>query len=61
MFCTRVAWVCLVCVRLCKEEGSSPGSMQLLRGGIWAVLFGETIRKGFGCGCYFVAKCYGCV
>ena len=22
MFCTRVAWVCLVCLRLCKEEGS---------------------------------------
>ena len=24
MFCTRVAWACLVC--LCKEEGSSPVS-----------------------------------
>ena len=23
MFCTRVAWVCLVCLLLCKEEGSS--------------------------------------
>ena len=33
-FCTRVAWVCLVCLRLCKEEGSSPLSLQLLRGGI---------------------------
>ena len=22
--CTRVAWVCLVCLLLCKEEGSSP-------------------------------------
>ena len=21
MFCTRVAWVCLVCLLLCKEEG----------------------------------------
>ena len=21
--CTRVAWVCLVCLLLCKEEGSS--------------------------------------
>ena len=21
MFCTRVGWVCLVCLRLCKEEG----------------------------------------
>ena len=24
MFCTRVAWVCLVCSLLYKEEGSSP-------------------------------------
>ena len=23
MFCTRAAWVCLLCLRLCKEEGSS--------------------------------------
>ena len=34
MFYTRVAWVCLVCLLLCKEEGSSPMSLQLLRGGI---------------------------
>ena len=39
MFCTRVAWVCLVCLLLCKEEGSSPVSLQLLRGGIWACVF----------------------
>ena len=26
MFCTRVAWVCLVCLLLCEEEGSSPVS-----------------------------------
>ena len=26
MFCTRVAWVCLVCLLLCKEKGSSPVS-----------------------------------
>ena len=26
MFCTRVAWVCLVCLLLCKEDGSSPVS-----------------------------------
>ena len=26
VFCTRVAWVCLVCLLLCKEEGSSPVS-----------------------------------
>ena len=31
MFCTRVAWACLVCLLLCKEEGSSPVSLQLLR------------------------------
>ena len=28
MFCTRVAWVCLVCLLLCKEEGSSPVFLQ---------------------------------
>ena len=32
--CIRVAWACLVCMRLCKEESSSPVSLQLLRGGI---------------------------
>ena len=37
-FCTRVAWVCLVCLLLCKVEGSSPVSLQLLRGGIWACM-----------------------
>ena len=26
MFCTRVACVCLVCLLLCREEGSSPVS-----------------------------------
>ena len=26
MFCTRVAWVYLVCLLLCKEECSSPVS-----------------------------------
>ena len=26
MFCTRVAWVCLVCLLLCKKESSSPVS-----------------------------------
>ena len=38
MFCTRFAWVCLVCLRLCKEEGSSLVSLQFLRGGIWACM-----------------------
>ena len=31
-------WVCLVCLLLCKEKGSSPVSLQLLRGGIWACM-----------------------
>ena len=26
MFCTRVALVCVVCLLLCKEKGSSPVS-----------------------------------
>ena len=26
MFSTHVPWVCLVCLLLCKEEGSSPMS-----------------------------------
>ena len=25
------------------------------------VLFGETIRNVFGCSCYFVVECCGCV
>ena len=37
-FCTRFAWVCLVCLLLSKEEGSSPVSLQLLIGGIWACM-----------------------
>ena len=36
--CTRFAWVCLVCLVLCKVEDSSPVSLQLLRGGIWACM-----------------------
>ena len=26
MSCSRVAWACLACLLLCKEEGSSPVS-----------------------------------
>ena len=29
--CVLYPWVCLVCLVLCKEEGSSPVSLQLLR------------------------------
>ena len=47
MFCTRVAWVCLVCLLLCKEEGSSPVSLQLLRGGIWACMRCPCVFVGF--------------
>ena len=36
--CTRVAWVCLVCLLLCKEEVFSPVSSQLLKGGMWACM-----------------------
>ena len=38
VFGTRVAWGCLGCLLLCKEEGSSPVSLQLLRGGIWTCM-----------------------
>ena len=54
VFCTRVAWACLVCLLLCKEKGSSPVSaipersdmglyemplsMSLLGFGMWAML-----------------------
>ena len=38
VFCTRVACVCLVCLQLCKEEGSSPVSLQLLRGRLWTCM-----------------------
>ena len=26
VFCTHVAWVCLVCLLLCRDEGCSPVS-----------------------------------
>ena len=48
MFCTRVAWVCLVCLRLCKEECSSSVSLPLLR----AVLLSMSLL-GFGMGTMF--------
>ena len=39
--CSAVTVKCCVlypCLLLCKEEGSSPVSLQLLRGGIWAYM-----------------------
>ena len=38
VFCTRVAWVCLVCLLLYKEEGYSPVHLQLLRRGIYGAI-----------------------
>ena len=37
-FATVLFSVCFVCLLLCKEEGSSPVSLQLLRGEIWACM-----------------------
>ena len=43
--------MCLVCFLLCKEEGSSPVSLQLLRGGIWACMRPLSVSLlGFGIG-----------
>ena len=49
VFCTHVALVCSVCLLLCMEEGSSPVSYQLLRGGIWACM-----RFPFLCLCWIL-------
>ena len=51
MFCTRVAWVCLVCLLLCKEEGSSPVSAITERRdmGLYEVPLNESLL-GFGIG-----------
>ena len=51
MFCTRVAWVCLLCLLLCKEEGSYPVSLQLLRRdmGLYEVSLSVSLL-GFGIG-----------
>ena len=52
MFCTRVAWACLVCLLLCKEEGFSPVSLLLLRGkdmGLYEVPLSVSLL-GFGIG-----------
>ena len=51
MFCTRVAWVCLVCLLLCREEGSSPVSAITERRdmGLYEVLLFVS-SLGFGIG-----------
>ena len=48
MFSTRVAWVCLVCLLLCKEVGSPPVSLKLLRGGIRVPLSMSLLGFGMG-------------
>ena len=51
MFCTCVAWVCLVCLLLCKEEGSSPVSAITARRemGLYEVPLSVSLL-GFGIG-----------
>ena len=51
MFCTRVAWVCLVCLLLCKEEGSSPVSAitEMRDMGLYEVPWSVSLL-GFGIG-----------
>ena len=50
MFCTRVAWSCLVCLLLCKEEGSSPVSITERRDmGLYEVPLSVSLL-GFGIG-----------
>ena len=56
LFCTRLAWVCLVCLLLCKEEYSSLVSLQLLTGGygpVWDALVYNFV--GFWDGDYVIA------
>ena len=54
--CTRVAWVYLVCLLLCKEEYSSPVSLQLLRGGIWTCMRCPCLFLGWGLGWDYVSQ-----
>ena len=51
VFCTRVAWVCLVCLLLCKKEGSSPVSAITERRdiGLYEVALSVSLL-GFGIG-----------
>ena len=55
--------VCLVCLQLCKEEGSSLVSLQLLRGGIWALsmsllgfVMGTMLANYYMCGIMLVFR-----
>ena len=55
MPCTRVAWVCLVCLLLCKEEGSSPVSAitERMDMGLYEVPLSVSLL-GFGIGTMLV-------
>ena len=58
MFCTRVAWVCLVCLLLCKEEGSSPVSAITEKRdmGLYEVLLLSTHSHPCGSGAFSLEK-----
>ena len=60
VLCIRVAWVCLVCLLLCKKEGSSPVSAIAERRdmGMYEVLLSITLL-GFGMGT-MLANCHMC-
>ena len=57
MFCTRVAWVGLVRLLLCKDEGSSPVSLQLLRGGLLACKRCHCLCRCWALGCWPTSIC----
>ena len=50
---SMILYPCILCVALLDL-------FVLCVDGVWE-LFGETICNMFGCGCYFVVKCYGSV
>ena len=58
MFCTRVAWACLVCLLLCKEEGSSQVSAITERRdmGLYEVPLSVSLL-GFGIGTMLLCFC----
>ena len=54
MFCTRVAWVCLL---LCKEEGSSPVSAITERRDMGLYEVPVSVFDGFWDGDYSISSC----